>query len=115
MVRSLIVRFVFLVAPTAICASGSAQIPPIPSNTQRSIERIVGVSGSYTSSESAFKIRIPRTDITLNLQGRAVTTGFPIESWFAFSPEIRGSGLVMGELQLLEGEVNPVASAALDS
>ncbi len=95
MVRSLIVRFVFLVAPTAICASGYAQIPPIPSSTQRSIERIVGISGSYAANESVFKIRIPRTDITLNLQGRGVTTGF--------------------ELQLLEGEVNPVASAALDS
>src|SRR5882724_8002314 len=52
MVRSLIVRFVFLVAPTAICASGYAQIPPIPSNTQRSIERIVGISGAYATSES---------------------------------------------------------------
>ncbi|OLE74627.1 MAG: hypothetical protein AUG12_00990 [Acidobacteria bacterium 13_1_20CM_2_57_8] len=115
MVRSLIVRFVFLVAPTAICASGYAQIPPIPSSTQRSIERIVGISGSYAANESVFKIRIPRTDITLALQGRGVTTGFPIESWVAFSPDIRGGGLVMSELQLLEGEVNPVASAALDS
>src|SRR5262245_39957554 len=92
-----------------------AQIPAIPTTAQRSIERIIGVTGSYAANESVFKLRIPRPDIALSLQGQRVTTGFPLESWVAFSPEIRGSGLVIAELQLLEEEVNPVASAALDA
>jgi len=99
----------------ALATPSYAQIPPIPSTAQRSIERIIGVTGSYTSSESVFKIRIPRTEIALNVQGQRVTTGVPIESWVAFSPEIRGGGLLIGELQLLQEEVNPVASAALDA
>src|SRR5262245_18460167 len=99
----------------AFATPSYAQIPPIPSTAQRSIERIIGVTGSYTSSESVFKIPIPRTDIALNVQGQRVNTGVPIESWVAFSPEIRGGGLLIGELQLLEEEVNPVVSAALDA
>jgi hypothetical protein len=95
--------------------SAAGQIPPIPLAAQRSIERILGVSGSYTASESVFKIRIPRTDITLSLQGQPVPRGFPIESWVSFSPDIRGGGLMMAELQLLEAEVNPVASAVIDA
>jgi hypothetical protein len=67
--RNLVLRFVLLGAMNFVCASGYAQIPPIPSNVQRSIERIIGIGGSYDANESAFKVRMPRTDITLNLQG----------------------------------------------
>ena len=95
-------RFVPITALAFFCATVHAQIPPIPPAAQRSMERIIGKTGSYAPNESVFKIRIPRMD-------------FPIESWVAFSPEIRGGGLMMGELQLLEGEVNPVATAVLDA
>lgn len=115
MVQSFLIRFVFLAASISICAAGYPQIPPVPSNAQRSIERIIGISGSYAAAESAFKIRLPRTDIMLSLHGRRAPAGLPVESWVAFSPDIRGGGLVIGELQLLEDEVNPVASVALDS
>jgi hypothetical protein len=114
MFRRSVLCFAFLLVLPRPGDVAYAQIPPIPATTQRSIERIIGVTGSYTSSESVFKIRIPRTEIILNVQGHRVTVGFPIESWVAFSPEIRGGGLLIGELQLLEEEVNPVASAALD-
>src|SRR5262249_39234057 len=83
--------------------------------TQRSIERIIGTPGSYTATESVFKIRIPRKDIALTIDGQRVANGFPIESWIAFSPEIRGGGLMMAELQLLAEEVNPVASSLVES
>ena len=92
-----------------------AQIPPIPATTQRSIEQIIGTAGTYAADESVFKIRIPRNDIVLTLHGHRVPPKFPMESWVGFSPEIRGGGLMMGELQLLEEEVDSVASAALDA
>src|SRR5215470_11621279 len=104
--------FAALVLPSSMAY---AQIPSIPATAQRSIERIIGVTGSYAANESVFKLRIPRPDVALNLQGQRITTGFPVESWVAFSPEIRGGGLLIGELQLLEEEVNPVVSAALDA
>jgi hypothetical protein len=103
------------VAWTLLCFPAHGQIPPIPSAAQRSIERIVGATGSYVANESVFKMRIPRKDIALNLQGQLVTGGFPMESWVSFSPEIRGGALMMSELRLLEVEVNPVASAVLDA
>src|SRR5262249_32354006 len=95
-----------------MCTSGHGQIPPIPVSTRHSIERILGTTGTYASAESVFKIRIARNDISLGLFGQRLTKGFPVESWVAFSPEIRGGGLLMSELQLLEEEVDGVASAA---
>src|SRR5262249_60035797 len=93
---------ILAVAPTLFCSFLYAQIPPIPLATQRTIERIIGTPGSYTATESVFKIRIPRKDIAQTIDGQRVADGFPIESWIAFSPAIRGGGLMMAELQLLE-------------
>src|SRR5262249_39085613 len=107
--------FAFFAALVLPSSMAYAQIPSIPGTAQRSIERIIGVTGSHAANESVFKLRIPRPDVALNLQGQRITTGFPVESWVAFSPEIHGGGLVIGELKLLEEEVNPVASAALDA
>jgi hypothetical protein len=115
MLHNLPFRFISVIAMALLSATADAQVPPIPPAAQRSIEGIIGTAGSYTASESVFKIRIPRTDIALNLRGQHVFSAFPIESWIAFSPEIRGDGLVMGELQLLEDEVNPAASALLNA
>src|SRR5262245_30391888 len=112
---STVLCYAFFAALVLAPRAAYAQIPSIPTTAQRSIERIIGLTGSYTPDESVFKLRIPRPDIALNLQGQRVTTSFALESWVAFSPEIRGSGLVIGELQLVEDEVNPVASAALDA
>jgi hypothetical protein len=97
-----------------ICTSADGQIPPIPASAQHSIERILGTIGTYSAAESVFKIRLARNDIRLDLLGQRLTNGFPVESWVAFSPEIRGGGLLMSELQLLEQEVDGVSSAALD-
>src|SRR5438132_7912661 len=115
MLQNLPFRSIAVVAMTFLYATVYAQIPSIPTATQRSLERIIGTAGSYAANESVFKIRIPRTDIALNLEGQRAASALPIESWVAFSPEIRGGGLMMGELQLLEEEVNPVASAVLDA
>jgi len=96
---------------TLLCATVYAQIPPIPPAAQRSIERIIGTAGTYAANESVRKIRIPRTDIALNLQGQRVTSGLPIESWVAFSPDVRGGGLMMGELQLHADQLQRVLKA----
>ena len=70
MLRNPPLRFMSLIAMTLVCSGVYAQIPPIPPAAQRSIERIIGTSGSYAANESVFKIRIPRTDIAFNLQGQ---------------------------------------------
>lgn len=98
----------------SVSASVHAQIPPIAAQVQRSIERIIGVPGTYVASEGAFKIRVSRPDVTLSISGRSIP-GLPVDSWIAFSPEIRRDALVIGELSLLDDEINPVAGAALDA
>jgi hypothetical protein len=115
MVSNLTFGIFCVVAIGFMSVPAEAQIPPIPAAVQRSIERTIGTAGTYAADESVFRIRIPRSDIALSLHGQRVTSGFQAESWVGFSPEIRGGGLMMGELELLEEEVDPVASAALEA
>src|SRR5215831_13497204 len=106
MLRNLAFAICSVIAIALVSVIADAQIPPIPAAVQRSIERTIGSTGTYAADESVFRIRIPRSEIALSLHGQRVTSGFPVESWVGFSPEIRGGGLMIGELELLEEEVD---------
>jgi uncharacterized protein DUF1259 len=56
-----------------------------------------------------YRVGLPRTDLTVTVQGVQVKPGFALGSYAAFSK--MGSGaMVMGDLVLLDQEVNPVMS-----
>src|SRR4051812_32229369 len=54
----------------------------------------------------------PRGDLAVILDGVALKPALALGSWVAFEPTNHGA-LVMGDLVLLEREVNPVMSALL--
>src|SRR5689334_21120063 len=60
------------------------------------------------------KVSKPRTDIAAVVDGRPLKPFQGLTSWAAFQEDGHGT-LVMGDLVLLEREVNPTLSAALDS
>jgi hypothetical protein len=49
----------------------------------------------------------PRSDLSVTLDGVAIKTGFALGGWVAFKPA-HGGVMAMGDLVLLETEVNPV-------
>jgi uncharacterized protein DUF1259 len=49
----------------------------------------------------------PRTDLTVTLDGVTIKPAFALGGWVAFKP-MHGEVMVMGDLVLLEAEVNPV-------
>src|SRR6266576_642552 len=49
----------------------------------------------------------PRTDLTVTLDGVTVKPAFALGGWVAFKPA-HGGAMVMGDLVLLEAEINPV-------
>jgi hypothetical protein len=49
----------------------------------------------------------PRTDLTVTLDGVAIKPALALGGWVAFKP-MHGGAMVMGDLVLLETEVNPV-------
>jgi hypothetical protein len=72
----------------------------------------VGRSGDFKAG--VLKVNIPRNDLQVTVAGRALPTPFGFGGWFAMTKGNGGEEVLMGDLVLLEDEVNPVMSALLD-
>jgi hypothetical protein len=78
----------------------------------RRIEQLTGAKGKLDEKEGVFKVSVPRTDLQVATAGVKMTPPMGLTSWAAF----QGAGkhtMVMGDLVLLEDQVNPVMSVAL--
>jgi hypothetical protein len=71
------------------------------------IDQVLGRSGQKTGD--VYRVGFPRTDLRVTVSGVAVKPGLALGSWAAFSGT-DSSASVMGDLVLLESEVNPVMS-----
>ncbi len=91
-------------------------LPAALTEAQRSsIDRATGAKGVYTVSEDTYKVTFPRTDVKVTVEGRPMSPFLGFSSWAAFTPGTHGGLMVMGDVVLLEDEVNAAMSAALDS
>lgn len=61
------------------------------------------------------KVNIPRSDLKISIQGVATPTPFGFGGWVALTKGTDGVDVMMGDLVLLQDEVNPVLSALLDN
>jgi hypothetical protein len=69
--------------------------------------------GDYKAN--VLKVNIPRSDLHIRVAGTDVPTAFGFGGWLAMTKGDRGMNVMMGDLVLLQGEVNPVMSALLDN
>ncbi len=60
------------------------------------------------------KVNIPRNDLKMTIQGFSTPTPFGFGGWVALTKAADGSDVMMGDLVLLQDEVNPILSALLD-
>jgi len=90
-----------------------ARAADLPLDTA-AIESITGLSGTMNKAENVFKVSKPRTDIKPNVDRWTLPPFMGITSYAAFMPVVGGT-MVMGDTVLLEDEVNPAMSAALDA
>jgi hypothetical protein len=58
-------------------------------------------------SEDVHRYGFPRTDLTVTLDGVTIKPALALGGWVAFKPA-HGGAMVMGDLVLLETEINPV-------
>jgi hypothetical protein len=72
------------------------------------VEKILGAKGQV--QEGALILQFPRTDISVSIDGDPLPTALGFVSWVAWKT-MGDQTLVMGDLVLLEKEVNPVISA----
>ncbi len=77
------------------------------------IERLTGATGALDEKEGVFKVSVPRTDLAVTAGGVRLTPPMGLTSWAAFK-SAGGETVVMGDLVLLEDQVNPVMSTALE-
>ena len=75
--------------------------------------KTLGKQGDYKSG--VFKVNIPRSDLKVTVDGIATPTPFGFGGWLAMSEGAGGNDVMMGDLVLLEDEVNPVMSELLSN
>src|SRR5205814_5118801 len=56
----------------------------------------------------------PRTDLSVTLDGVTIKPALALGGWIAFKPA-HGGAMVMGDLVLLESEINPVMTALIQN
>jgi len=88
-----------------------------PSTTDASlnisqIEQLTGAKGILDAKEQVFKVTVPRNDISVSAQGVKITPSMGLTSWAAFQ-KVNGKTMVMGDVVLLQDQVNPVMGIAL--
>ena len=61
------------------------------------------------------KVNVPRNDLKMTIQGVSTPTPFGFGGWLSMTKTSDGAEVMMGDLVLLQDEVNPVMSALLDN
>src|SRR6266446_10156496 len=96
-----------------ILPAWSAPEPPqMPAEYQQVLDSL-SKKGDY--KDQVLKINIPRNDVGVSVDGIATPTPFGFGGWLAMTKGTGGMDVMMGDLVLLEDEVNPVMSALLDN
>src|SRR6266566_466434 len=69
---------------------------------------------SATVSGDVHRYGFPRTDLTVTLDGVTIKPALALGGWAAFKP-MHGGAMVMGDLVLLESEINPVMAKLIEN
>src|SRR5262245_23258644 len=89
-----------------------ASAQDIPAEYQQVLTAL-GKQGDYKAN--VLKVNIPRNDVTVTVANVKTPTPFGFGGWIAMTKGTGGMDVMMGDLVLLQDEVNPVMSALLDS
>lgn len=77
----------------------------------RQVDDVIGRKPVVT--EDVHRYGFPRTDMTVTLDGVIIKPAFALGGWIAFKP-MHDEAMVMGDLVLLESEINPVMTKLID-
>jgi uncharacterized protein DUF1259 len=105
--RPFLIAFLFVLSVAPVFAE-EAKL-----NTQK-IEELTGLKGQLNEKEGVFKVSFPRKDLDITIQGVKMIPGMGLTAWAAFT-KTDARTAVMGDMVLLEEQVNPVMSVALDN
>src|SRR5690242_2530256 len=98
-----------------VVASGSlfvAHGQQMPAEYDQAMKTL-GKQGDF--KDNVLKVNIPRNDLKVTIDGIATPTSFGFGGWLALTKGDGGMDVMMGDLALVEDEVNPVMSALLNN
>jgi hypothetical protein len=104
--RSTLVTLVVL-----LYAAGVVLAQEVPSDYQ-DVLKILDRKGDFKAD--VLKVNIPSNDLKMTIQGVPMPTPFGFGGWVSLTKASDGMNVMMGDLVLLQDEVNPVMSALLD-
>jgi Domain of Unknown Function (DUF1259) len=90
---------------TLLCVLSLPNLLRAQGVTTTPIDQILGRPGQKTGD--VYRVSFPRTDLHVSIDGLAIKPGLALGSWAAFLGT-DDNAMVMGDLVLLEEEVNPV-------
>src|SRR5262245_58632223 len=103
---------VSMVAVAAVAVPIPARAQTVPAEYQQVLSAL-GRQGDL--KDSVLKVNIPRNDVKVTVAGVSTPTPFGFGGWVAMTKGDGGHQVLMGDLVLLQDEVNPVMSALLDN
>src|SRR5438132_9290376 len=105
-------RFATISAALFVCFASAARAQDVPADYQQVLTTL-GKQGDYKAN--VLKVNIPRGDVSVTVAGVKTPTPFGFGGWVAMTKGTGGMDVMMGDLVLLQDEVNPVMSALLDN
>jgi len=103
---------VAIVAALVVAAPSPVRAQEVPAEYQQVLSTL-GKPGDF--KDDVLKVNIPRNDVTVTVAGVSTPTPFGFGGWVAMTKGDGGHHVLMGDLVLLQDEVNPVMSALLDN
>src|SRR5678816_1871129 len=101
-----------LIAFTFILLTTTHAFAQTPADYQ-AVLTALGRTGDF--KDGVLKVNIPRGDLKVVIGQRAAPTPFGFGGWVALAKGTGGMDVMMGDLVLLQDEVNPVMSALLEN
>lgn len=105
------IRLTSIVATVALLVAPAVSAQDVPAAYQ-DVLRTLGKAGDF--KDNVLKVNIPRNDLKVTVAGVPTPTPFGFGGWVAMTKGDGGHDVLMGDLVLLEAEVNPVMSALLE-
>src|SRR4051812_30534715 len=93
------------VAVYSVLAFAYVQVANAQTIDWSKVNEAMGRNG--TIADDVHRYAFPRTDLEVTLDGVAIKPALALGGWLAFKP-MHGGAMVMGDLVLLQSEINPV-------
>src|SRR5438876_699143 len=108
----LIACFYFVTGSLVFIFSSASFAQETPADYQAVLKEL-GRSGDYKAS--VLKVNVPRSDLHVAISSVATPTPFGFGGWVALTKGNEDNDVMMGDLVLVQEEVNPVMSALLEN